>query len=121
MKSSNDKVNDFLIDIKSTLPERYEIVEEIRAVFLSGKTEIKEDIKYGGIVFNVSGELVGGVFLYKQHLSIEFSNGTQFDDPEKLLEGKGNMRRHLKILEKDELITKNISFYINQASKENIM
>ena len=115
MKSSNQKVNDFLIDIKSTLPERYEIVEEIRTVFLSENAEIDEDIKYGGIVFNVSGELMGGVFLYKEHLSIEFGHGAQFDDPEKLLEGKGKMRRHLKILEKDELNTKNISFYINQA------
>ncbi len=117
MKSSNEKVNNFLIDIKSTLLERYEIVEEIRAVFLSENTEIDEDIKYGGIVFNVSGELVGGIFLYKEHLSIEFSYGAQFDDPEKLLEGKGKMRRHLKILEKDELKTKNISFYISQAVK----
>ena len=117
MKSSNEKVNNFLIDIKATLPERYEIVEEIRASFISGNAEIDEDIKYGGIVFNISGELVGGIFLYKQHLSIEFSHGAQFDDPEKLLEGKGKMRRHLKILEKGELKTKNISFYINQAVK----
>lgn len=118
MESSNDKVNDFLIDIKSTFPERYEIVDEIREVFINENAEIDEDIKYGGIVFNISGELVGGVFLYKQHLSIEFSNGAQFDDPEKLLEGKGKMRRHLKILEKGELKTKNASFYINQAVAE---
>ena len=121
MKSPNEKVNDFLIDIKSTRPERYEIVEEIRAVFINGNAEIDEDIKYGGIVFNISGELIGGVFLYKQHLSIEFSDGAKFDDPEKLLEGKGKMRRHLKILEKNELNTKNISFYINQAVKGSIL
>jgi hypothetical protein len=70
MKSSNDKVNDFLVDIKSTLPDNAEIVEKIRAVFLKGNNIIEEDIKYGGIVFNVSGKLIGGIYLYKEHISI---------------------------------------------------
>jgi hypothetical protein len=117
MYSSTDKVNQFLIDIKSTFPDKFEIIEEIRAAFFKENSELEEDIKYGGIVFNLSDQLMGGLFLYKKHLSIEFSNGAQFSDPEGLLEGKGKLRRHLKILESSDIKSKNINFYIQQAVK----
>jgi len=115
MKSSNDKVNDFLVDIKSTFPDNAKIVEKIRAVFLKGNNKIEEDIKYGGIVFNISGNLIGGIYLYKEHISIEFSNGANFSDPKGHLEGKGKLRRHLKIIENNDIKNKNISIYIKQA------
>ena len=115
MLSSNEKVNGFLVDIQSTFPDKFEIVEKIRAVFLEEYPQIAEEIKYGGITFNISEELIGGIFIYKQHISIEFSNGAQFTDPDKLLEGKGKFRRHLKILELKDLENKNIDLYIKQA------
>ena len=115
MKSSNEKVNDFLKDIRTTLPDSVEVVEKIREIFLEGNIEIEEDIKYGGIVFNVSSKLIGGIYLYKEHMSIEFSNGSNFSDPNGLLEGKGKLRRHLKITEKSDLKNKDISNYIKQA------
>ena len=73
MKSSNEKVNEFLIDIQSTFPEKSKTVEEIRKIFFDENSEIEEDIKYGGIIFNVSDQLIGGVFIYKQHISIAVS------------------------------------------------
>lgn len=115
MQSSNKKVNNFLNDIQATFPDNFTIVEEIRSAFLKANNEIEEDIKYGGIIFNFSGELIGGIFIYKNHISIEFSNGAQFNDPQGLLEGKGKMRRHLKILDKSDIQKKDISFYIKQA------
>ena len=117
MKSSNEKVNTFLIDIQSTFPDKSEIVEKIRALFFSKNPDIDEDIKYGGIVFNISGQLIGGIFVYKQHISIEFSDGAQFTDTDGLLEGKGKLRRHLKILNESDIENKNIGFYISQAVK----
>ena len=115
MYSPNKKVNDFLIDIQSTFPDECKTVETIREIFFEENPEIDEDIKYGGIVFNVSGCLVGGIFLYKKHISIEFSDGANFSDPNNLLEGKGKMRKHLTILEMNDIKNKNINFYINQA------
>lgn len=115
MKSSNEKVNEFLIDIQTTFPDKSETLEKIRKIFFDENPEIKEDIKYGGIVFNVSGQLVGGIYIYKQHISIEFSNGAQFSDKDGLLEGKGKMRKHLKILENNNIKDKNVRFYIKQA------
>lgn len=115
MKSPNEKVDEFLIDIRTTFPDKSEIVERIRKFFFEENSEIEEDIKYGGIVFNVSGQLVGGIYLYKQHISIEFSDGANFNDKNSLLEGKGKKRRHLKIMEKNDIVYKKVSFYIKQA------
>ena len=115
MQSSNEKVNEFLVDIQSTFPKKFEIVEEIRKVFFSVNPEIDEEIKYGGVAFNVSGQLVGGIYVYKQHISIEFSHGAQFIDNDGFLEGKGKLRRHLKIRNRDDVKNKNIKVYIQQA------
>ena len=115
MQSPNKKVNEFLIDIQSTFPDKAEMVEDIRNIFLRENPDLNEEIKYGGITFFASDNLVGGIFIYKQHLSIEFSNGAQFNDSNNFLEGKGKLRRHLKIIEKDDLINKNITAYIKQA------
>lgn len=115
MQSSNEKVNKFLQDIHSTFPDKFEIVDEIRNVFLNSNSDICEEIKYGGITFTILGQLIGGVFVYKQHISIEFSFGAQFSDSDGFLEGKGKLRRHLKILEINDIKKKNINSYVKQA------
>ena len=115
MTSSNEKVNDFLTDIRVSFPDKADIVETIRALFLEDNIEVEEEIKYGGIVFTISTTLIGGIYLYKEHISIEFSQGVNFSDPQGFLEGKGKLRRHLKITEKRDLNNKEIRYYIEQA------
>lgn len=78
--------------------EKYEMVQSIRALFLGVKDELVEDIKYGGVVYLADKTLVGGIFVYKNHISIEFSNGAQLPDPSGVLEGNGKLRRHIKII-----------------------
>lgn len=115
MQSSNEKVNEFLIDIQSTFPNKFETIEEIRKIFFNENPEIDEEIKYGGIAFNVSGQLIGGIYIYKKHISIEFSHGAQFTDSDCFLEGKGKLWRHLKILDISDVKNKEINIYIKQA------
>jgi len=52
----------------------------IRRLFNKASQALSEDIKYGGLVFMKSGSLIGGIFPYKNHISIEFSNGSSFSD-----------------------------------------
>ncbi|MFA0607547.1 DUF1801 domain-containing protein, partial [Vibrio amylolyticus] len=73
--SSCEKVNSYLTDMQLALPEQCEIVMLIRDIFLKSNTNLIEDIKYGGLTFNLSKSLVGGIYTYKDHISIEFSNG----------------------------------------------
>lgn len=115
MQSENKKVNKFLVDISSTFPDKFETVERIREIFLMKNSELDEEIKYGGITFNLSGQLIGGGVVYKKHISIEFSNGAQFVDNDSFLEGKGKYRRHMKINEKEDIKNKKINLYIEQA------
>jgi len=86
--SDNKKVNDFLKDLESVSPDKLGIVDYIRGVFKSTAQEVEEDIKYGGVVYNKSGTLIGGIFPYKNYISIEFSSGSKMNEPEGVLERK---------------------------------
>ena len=116
--SDNEKVNNFLSDLQLTSPGKLETLEAIRAVFKSLSADLAEDIKYGGVVYSLSGALIGGIFPYAHHISIEFSNGSKFADPEEVLEGKGKKRRHIKIINKSDIEEKNISIYVKQAVED---
>lgn len=114
--SNNKKVNDYLIDIESVFPERIATILKIRKYFLEADKYIKDDIKYGGLVFYLNDVLIGGIFSYKKHMSIEFSSGADFSDPDGFLEGGGKRRRHLKINLIDDVDNKNSRFYIKQTA-----
>ncbi len=115
--STSDKVNDFLSDIQSIASEQFDMVIAIRDIFLRANEELVEGIKYGGLVFNVSDALIGGIYSYKEHVSIEFSNGADFIDNDSILEGGGKKRRHLKIYENDDIVQKDVAHFVSQAVK----
>ena len=94
--STNDKVNDFLADYHLVSPDTFDIIVSIRALFFETKEDLVEDIKYGGLVFNRSNCLIGGIYIYKKHLSIEFSNGAEFADSDSILEGGGKKKAAFK-------------------------
>ena len=113
--STSDKVNDFLSDIQSISSEQFDIVTSIRDIFLRANKELVEGIKYGGLVFNASNALIGGIYIYKEHISVEFSNGADFIDTDSILEGGGKKRRHLKVYTGDDIVKKNAEYFVNQA------
>ena len=106
------RISEFINNVQSVDPEQAEIIESVRGLFNEANQTLSEEIKYGGLVFLKSGSLIGGIFPYKNHISIEFSNGADFADPQALLEGKGKRRRHLKIHNHQEIDLKNATFYI---------
>ena len=112
------KIQDFLNDIQAISAEQWEQIVAIRAVFNKIGPEFREGIMYGGLVFFVGKELISGIFPYKNHISIEFGNGVNFSDPDGFLEGKGQMRRHLKISDRNDIVAKKIDYYIRQAVGE---
>ena len=116
--SDNEKVNKFLDDLQSISPDKLELIETIRKIFLNANSDLTEDIKYGGLVFNLSNALIDGIYPYKEHISIEFSNGANFPDLSGLLEGKGKKRRYLKIVEKQDIATKSVEAFVAEAVKE---
>ena len=112
------EVEDFISDVQSVNPEHAEIIELVRDLFTEENEELSQGIKYGGLVFFQQGVLVGGIFPYRKHLSIEFSNGADFSDPYSALEGKGKQRRHLKIYTAEDIDTKKALYFVKQAVGE---
>lgn len=113
--SAQLRISKFINDVQSVAPEQAEIIELIRELFNKSSQVLSEQIKYGGLVFLKSGSLIGGIFPYKNHISIEFSNGADFSDPQKLLEGKGKRRRHLKIHTRQDIDLKKAILFIEQS------
>ena len=114
-KSENDKVNKFMDDLASISSDKVEMIESIRMIFLEANQALTEEIKYGGLVFNLAKDLIGGIFPYTNHISIEFSYGVDFLDPAGKLEGKGKLRRHLKIIELEDIKAKDVEMFVGQA------
>ena len=116
MKSKNQKVSDFLNDIKEINKDKFEILEKIRSLTLGLNNSIVERMMYGGIIFSLNEDF-GGTFVSSKHVSFEFSKGYQMDDPKELLEGTGKFRRHLKISTVDEIKSKELLYFLKQAIK----
>ena len=112
---TSNQVNNFLADLALTGSEQLAVVNKIRELFNGTNTTLIEDIKYGGLVFNLSNRLIGGIYVYQAHISIEFSNGADFIDNDKLLEGSGKRRRHLKIRSLEDIVNKKSEYFIAQA------
>ena len=93
---------------------KFDILKKMRDIVFKLSPEINERMMYGGIMFSLDDDL-GGVFVRKNHISFEFSNGYQFNDPKKLLEGTGKFRRHLKIRSLTDIKSKELYFFVKQA------
>ena len=74
---------------------------------------------YGGIVFELEPgnpkTMVCGHFVYKNHVSIEFTKGNELRDPKGVLEGNGKYRRHIKLTRHGDIYEKSVRSMIEQA------
>lgn len=117
MKKSNDiKTQKFIESIEILDSTKHQILNKLREIVFENYPKVKERIMYGGIIFSLNEDF-SGVFVYKNHVSLEFSNGFLFDDPKSLLEGKGKFRRHLKLRSLNEIETKNVNYFMKQIKK----
>jgi hypothetical protein len=113
-KPKNEQVKKHLEDIMMLNEEQYYIIQELRKIVFTIHPKTDERIMYGGIMFSLDDDF-GGIFTRKNHISFEFGNGFLFDDPDKLLEGGGKYRRHLKIRSSIDTAEKRVSFFVKQA------
>ena len=105
-----------LQDIRLLSEDRYETVQAVRALVRKLTQALSEEVKYGGILFS-SGTPFGGVFAYKDHVSVEFGHGAAITDPFGHLEGGGKLRRHIKLSSPADIQAKHLADYIPLAIK----
>ena len=110
----NQKVINLLDDWQFANPALHEIANTVRTKILQLADAVGEEVKYGGILF-AAPEPFCGIFVYKQHVSVEFSHGAAIVDPHGLLEGKGKGRRHLKLHTLEDVENKHLADYLRLA------
>lgn len=114
-KSENKEVEKFLRELKEFDAEKYTIVESARQIVFGVYPKVAERIMYGGIMFSLEKDF-GGLFVSKNHVSFEFSNGYQFKDPKRVLEGAGKYRRHVKLRSLSDVKDKDVTSFVSQAA-----
>ena len=78
-KSKNIETQKFIENIEILDHEKYLILQQLREIVFDNYPKVKERMMYGGIMFSQQKDF-GGVFVYKNHISFEFSDGYKFDD-----------------------------------------
>lgn len=104
-----------LADLQLLGGEQVAIVEAVRAQVKKLWPAATEEVKYGGILFSAEGVTFGGVFAYRQHVSVEFGQGARIQDTHGLLEGSGKGRRHLKLRTPQDLLDRQLAHYLPLA------
>lgn len=115
-------VQELLEDLRMLGEMQFTVVEAVRALARETISQLNEEVKYGGIVFG-SGVQFGGVFAYKEHVTVEFSRGAEIADAEGFLEGSGKGRRHIKLRSVGDISTKRLALYLPlalQAAKDDV-
>lgn len=111
--SKDKQVQKFLEEMMKTDNKKFIILESIRNVVYTNSEKTKERIMYGGIMFSAEKDW-GGIYVYKNHISFEFSEGFKLNDPDNLLQGTGKKRRHLKLKSLSEISDKKVDFFVKQ-------
>jgi hypothetical protein len=112
-KATHTDVQKFMAQSKETNEDHFHILQNLREIVFDVHPKASEEIKYGGILFSKDSEF-GGIFAYKNHVSFEFSQGVQMKDPEKILEGGGQFRRHIKLSSLSDIESKQVAFFVKQ-------
>ena len=111
---ASKSVESLLDDIRLVNEERYQVASQVRELVRKSFKPFAEEVKYGGILF-ASDVHFSGVFVYKDHVSVEFGNGAKIQDPFGHLEGTGKLRRHVKLRIAEEIKTKCVAEYLQLA------
>jgi hypothetical protein len=97
------------------------LAEHLEAFIQTVVSEAVTVQKYGGTLFTLKPEQKEGqfcgVFIYKTHVQLSFSQGARLEDPEKLLRGTGKHRRHINFLSADELDFDALETLLKQAAQ----
>ncbi|MEX1167313.1 MAG: DUF1801 domain-containing protein [Hydrogenophaga sp.] len=109
------RVAHWLDDQRLVGEQRHALVMALRAAVLALAADVKEEVKYGGLLLSVKGTAFCGVFGYMAHVSLEFGQGAAMPDPAGVLEGAGKGRRHIKFRELADLQRCDLAAYLKQA------
>jgi hypothetical protein len=71
---SSERIEQLLNVLRMLDETRFQIMQTCISLILGLHPKIKEEVKYGGILFGINQHFCG-IFSYTNHVTIEFSNG----------------------------------------------
>ncbi len=107
--------NDILDYINKATEEQIIVLEALRELVHESVEDVKEDIKWGFVVFNKTTNFAYLRFS-KKHITLGFYNIDNIKDPDNLLEGSGNTLKHIKIFELNEKLKQTIKGWLIQVT-----
>lgn len=113
--SKNIEIEKLLQDFELVNPPLVFIMRSLRKMVRKIAPDSEEKIMYGGIIYSIPERMFCGLFLRKNHMSVEFDLGFLLNDDDKYLEGKGKYRRHLKIHNEDEIKIKKVEKFVKES------
>lgn len=111
---SDKRVAQLLADIAQVQAAHHEIMQSVRKSILKLGSDVREEVKYGGILFSCAQPFCG-LFAYTQHVTLELGEGAHLPDDFQVLEGKGKHRRHIKLLSPADIESKHVEHYLALA------
>lgn len=109
-----DKVDAFLHEVREHRGDLLPIVAHLRGMILAAGPSVTEEVKYGGFLFSCRQSFCG-VFPYKAHVTLEFSQGASLANPHGFLSGEGKHRRHIKLETMQDIETRHVAEYVAAA------
>lgn len=109
------RIKKLLQDFGFVNPELGKIFRFLRKMIQAIAPDSQEKVMYGGIIFYKPERMFCGLFLRKNHISIEFDLGYLLKDKNEYLEGTGRYRRHLKIHNKEEVKMKMVEKFVKES------
>jgi len=95
-----------------------ETIGAIRQIIREAAPKATESIKWAQPVWAENGPMIW-LKAYKSYINLGFWHGVELTDPKGLLEGDGNLMRHMKISSAEELNKPAVKRFVAQAVKLN--
>lgn len=100
------------------------LINELSQMILSAVPKAETVEKYGGVLFTLNpdqkeGQFCG-LFSYEKHVQIVFSQGATLSDPEKILEGKGKVRRYVNFVNVYDIDKPYLTALLKRAAKASL-
>lgn len=114
-RPTNPQANRLMEDLRLMDPTLHDTVQAVRTLVMRLAPSAAETVKYGGLLFEAPGPFCG-VFAYRQHVSLEFSQGHALQDVNGFLQGTGRLRRHLKLTSPADAEAKHVVDFIREAA-----
>jgi hypothetical protein len=95
------------------------IVDELVSIVIKAAPKGKKGIKWSQPVFWDDNGPFCFIKAHKNHVNIGFWRGAEMEDSKGLLEGTGKKMRHIKIIDKQDIVNGAITDFVKQGVKLN--